>query len=115
MTRAIKRENSHNVSILISCSLTFSSCIIYKNQTIDNRMEEIELTLEPLGGESKVFVLKKIEPLELGEPAEIRAIDNSTKEYEFHRKYVGGIGGYDEVLLVFTDGRLSRYFIDARR
>ena len=78
-------------------------------------MQEIEQTLEPLGGEPKEVVLKEIEPLEMGDPVEIRTIDESTEEYEFHRNYVGGIGGYDQVRLVFTNGSLSRYFVDARR
>lgn len=78
-------------------------------------MQEIERTLEPLGGEPKAVVLEEIKPLEMGDPVEIKTIDESTEEYEFHRNYVGGIGGYDQVRLVFTNGYLSRYFVDARR
>jgi len=111
----VKASRFSFLLLFIACSLALSSCIIYKNQNIDNRMEEIEQTLEPLGGEPIAAVLKEIEPLELGEPVEIRQIDGSTEEYEFHREYLSGIGGYDEIRLVFIDGYLSRYFVDARR
>ena len=79
---------------------------------MDQRMEQ---TLEPLAGEPKSVVLERIEPLELGEPVRVESVSESVEEYEYRRRYLGGVGGYDEVILRFEDGLFSTYQVRSRR
>ena len=86
-----------------------SGCVLYKEQDTERRFDQIEQTLDPLAGEPKDVVLEQIETLELGEPVRIEAVSASVEEYEFRRRYLGGVGGYDQVVLRFEDGRFSNY------
>lgn len=101
--------------LLLAALLPSSGCVVLKEQDIDRRMEQIEQTLTPLGGEPKEMVLERIAPLELGEPVRVEQVSASVEEYEYRRRYLGGVGGYDQVVLIFEDGRLRNYTVGARR
>ena len=78
-------------------------------------MEQIEQTIDPLGGEPKDVVMEQIAPLELGEPVRVEQVSESVEEYEYRRRHLGGVGGFDKVVLTFEDGRLRNYTVQARR
>lgn len=102
------------VAVLL-LALPSSGCAVLKEQDIERRFDQIEQTLDPLAGEPKDVVLERIGPLELGEPVRVEALSASVEEYEFRRRYLGGVGGYDRVVLRFEDGRFRDYEVRGRR
>ena len=103
------------LACLLFTALNLGGCVVLKEQNLDRRMDEIAETIQPLGGQPKEVVFERIAPLELGEPVRVEQVSDTMEKYEYHRRYLGGVGGYDQIFLFFENGVLVDFTARGRR